>query len=561
MCWPWDVKCHAENVADGFIGDIQKAIASAVSDVVSGVSTLWMKVPSPNFGKVANGTYEPSSVVGFINSHVAYYAAGLAVISVLITAGRMAWERKGTPLREGLASLLKLLLVSGAGLAATSLALQAGDSFSTWIINESLGDGQDFGKAMESMMGTSSGAPMIVIISGIFAIIGGFIQVALMVMRTGLSYVLGGTLVLAWAATNTAWGKNWAQKHTGWLIALVLYKPAASIIYAAAFKTTSSGFTGELGDANATRWVGMITGLILLFMAIVALPAIAKFIVPAVGAMGGGGGGMFMGAAAGAVASGAVNAGRGGSKSGGGSGAAAPSGGGGGRSGGGGSSGPAGGAVLASSPGAGSAGAGGAARAGGAAGAGAATAAKAAPPVAAASAVTEGAKAVKGGADAARGAVESQTGPGGGSGSHDPAATPGAGAGPDGSKGSGASKGSTSGNSSAAAGATAAGSTTAGQSSGAGGTQQPAAGAEAASGAAGADRASSAPAAPAAGAGASAGAGPTASGSGAASGASRAAGAASAAGRGASRGANAGKSVEEKTANEIEGETPSGSRE
>ena len=118
-----------------------------------------------------------------------------------------------------------------------------------------------------------------------------------------------------------------------WLIAFILYKPVASIVYAAAFKVFGS--VGKVDGDDGQRMMYFISGLVLMIAALFALPAMMRLIVPAVGAASGAGA-MFAGAAVGSAASGAVNfgsrirgAGRGGGGAGGGGGAAAGGGGGG----------------------------------------------------------------------------------------------------------------------------------------------------------------------------------------------------------------------------------------
>ena len=58
----------------------------------------------------------------------------------------------------------------------------------------------------------------------------------LMFVRGGMLVLLVGTLPLIAAFSNTEMGLQWFRKATAWLIAFALYKPAAAIVYAVAFK-------------------------------------------------------------------------------------------------------------------------------------------------------------------------------------------------------------------------------------------------------------------------------------------------------------------------------------
>lgn len=116
--------------------------------------------------------------------------------------------------------------------------------------------------------------------------------------------VTGGYTDCTAAFTNTELGRQWFQKAMGWTIAFILYKPAAAIVYAVAFQLMGSfSGTGAL--------IGSITGFALMIVALLALPALMRFVTPMVGAVASGSGGGA--AAAGAMATGAVSMGRSGS--------------------------------------------------------------------------------------------------------------------------------------------------------------------------------------------------------------------------------------------------------
>ncbi|WP_166787710.1 hypothetical protein [Cryobacterium luteum] len=376
-----------------------------------------------------------SSTVGFLQNSLWYYVGGLAVLSVIIGGIRMAWEQRAQPGKELLQSLITLVVVSGAGLAIITLAVTAADAFSIWILNgatdcdvSAAGESNCFGTNVAAMVAITASSPIGligVLILGSIALLMTYVQVALMVVRGGLLVILAGVLPLTASFTNTQMGKQWFGKVIGWTIAFILYKPAAALIYAAAFSLTG---TDAFKDDGGGIWT-ILTGLALMLMALIALPALLKFVAPMTGAVAGGGAaGMAMAGAAGAIggdlASGAIK--RMGSSS------STPTGGGGSGSGGGeaptGSSAPGGGKPSPSTPtpsgaggssaagaGAGAGAAGGAAAAGGGAAAGGAAAAGPAAPI------VMGAKmagdAAKGAAVAAKSAVQSaaddSTGPSG----------------------------------------------------------------------------------------------------------------------------------------------------
>lgn len=314
---------------EGFLNALFHGVTDSLGDLAKSLGSFWVNTPSiPLVGD--------DNAVKFIRDTTLWYVGVLMVISVLIAAGQMMWTRKGQPLTELLSSLLKFAIINAASVSGVTMLLDSGDKFSAWIIKQATDEG--FEKALSSLMGPevfkseiSMGIAIFAIVMGIIAIIVSVIQIGLLIVRSAMALILMGTLPLAFSATNTSWGKQWSQKHVSWLIAFILYKPVASLVYAAAFKVFGS--FGKIDGDDGQRMVYFVSGLVLMVGALFALPAMMRLIVPAVGAAAGAGGAMFAGAAVGGAASGAVNFGsriRGGGGAGGGGGAAAGGGGGGG---------------------------------------------------------------------------------------------------------------------------------------------------------------------------------------------------------------------------------------
>lgn len=313
--------------AEGFINSLFHGVTDSLGGLAKSLGSFWVNTPSiPLTGE--------DNAVTFIRDTTLWYVGVLMVISVLIAAGQMMWTRKGQPLTELLSSLLKFAIINAASVSGVTMLLDSGDKFSAWIIKQSTDEG--FDKALSTLIGPevfksgiTVGIAIFAIIMGIIAIIVAVIQIGLLIVRSAMALILVGTLPLAFSATNTSWGKQWSQKHVSWLIAFILYKPVASLVYAAAFKVFGS--VGKVDGDDAERMMYFICGLVLMIAALFALPAMMRLIVPAVGAASGAGA-MFAGAAVGSAASGAVNFGsrmRGVGRGGGGGGAAAGGGGGG----------------------------------------------------------------------------------------------------------------------------------------------------------------------------------------------------------------------------------------
>jgi hypothetical protein len=292
-----------EDIANDAIGNLAKSIMEGMSQMVTTLSTFWVSMPTVNLTSEDGSTASP--VVSAVNSELMPWTLALAVLAVITGGIRMIWEQRGAPLKDLLRSLLTLTLVSAIGLGTISILVIAADAFASVIIERST-DGKGFADAFQKIAAVhTSDAVFILIILGLIGLIASLVQIVLMVVRSGMLVILAGILPTTAAFTNTEMGRQWFQKAIGWTIAFILYKPAAAIVYSVAFLLMSKT-SGE--DAL----IGSITGFTLMIVALLALPALMRFVTPMVGAVASGSG-AGAGAAVGAMATGAVSMGRSGS--------------------------------------------------------------------------------------------------------------------------------------------------------------------------------------------------------------------------------------------------------
>ncbi len=376
----------AGGVFDAAVDKIADGFATAIQLVV----TFWTGVTVP-------GLDTSEGPVAELRANTAWLSAFIAVLSILICAGRMAMTRSSRPAAEAFKGLLILVIVSGAGVAAVNALVVFGDGYSAWVLDRST-DGQ-LGErlAVLGAVGNTAGlGPGLILIVALLGSLASIAQMGLMLVRVGVVTIFAGLLPLAGAGTSTQTGMDYFKRMTSWLLAFVLYKPAAATVYASAFLMIGDG-----KDATS-----VLAGLFMLVLSIVALPAMLRLITPMVGAAvaagAGAGGGM---AAAGMVmATGARM-----SSSSGGARGAGPAGGGGQKPGllpGGATGSPSGAGGGPRPTGGGSTGASSAGAAGaGAAGAGAAGAGAAGAGAGAAGAASAGLQAAQAGVQAARGAA------------------------------------------------------------------------------------------------------------------------------------------------------------
>jgi hypothetical protein len=190
------------------------------------------------------------------------------------------------------------------GTASAALLLRAGDAWSTWVLNASTG-GQFTARLAQFLDLGGKATPFAVLVLGTIAMFFALAQAVLMLIRQAALVILAGVLPLAAAGSIAPLTRPWIRKITAWMLALICYKPAAAAVYAAAFTLIGT----SRGPAST------LTGLTMLILSVVTLPALMKLFTWTAGTVGGasGGGGQFLSTAAmGAVALGAMRSSPGG---------------------------------------------------------------------------------------------------------------------------------------------------------------------------------------------------------------------------------------------------------
>ncbi|MDX2972626.1 hypothetical protein [Kribbella solani] len=291
---------------------ILDAVGTAVGTIMSTIATFWIYVPTP---AVAGADDTKTGSVAWIWEHTSFIVGFVAMIGLLVAGIQMAWSHRGEAARDILRSLITLAIASAFTIAVAQALIAAGDKFSDCLVTTALttsgngwtcgigaGGATQFGKVMTTLLGFAAvaaiaGSPIgigIMLTIGILCIVAGVIQIVLMVVRSAMLILLLGVLPIAAAATNTEMGRSWFKRILSWIFAFILYKPVAAIVYATAIRlTTNNGdLSFDLSDPSkvGNQLMNMVTGLTMLVLALFALPALMRFIVPMVAATAGGAG-------------------------------------------------------------------------------------------------------------------------------------------------------------------------------------------------------------------------------------------------------------------------------
>lgn len=282
----------ATKVASSAFDAIAESLAKAAGEMFTATVTMWTGQASSPVNVACDGAALEAASCGasWIQVSTSWLVGIVAVASILFAAMKMILTRSGQPAHDVGRSLIIMILVTGAGLAVIDYLVIAGDEIAKNLI-ASVGGTANLGENIFLATGVAGGFTFLL---GLFGAIVGMAQYILLLSRDALLIVFAGILPLAAAGSATETGNQWFKRVTAWTFAMIIYKPVAALIYAAALMQMSSG--SSLKTA--------LSGLALMILAIAALPALMRLVMPAVGAATGtGGGAMAIGTA---VASGAI---------------------------------------------------------------------------------------------------------------------------------------------------------------------------------------------------------------------------------------------------------------
>ncbi|MFH8350208.1 hypothetical protein [Streptomyces sp. NPDC018045] len=288
----------------GTFDSIAESFGEAAAKFLQVVTSSWLRLDGAQIS-------DESGPIAFLLDNTRWLVAWMAVLSLLLASIRMAWQRKGQPAKEAFEGLVRLVVVTGMSVGVFNALVLAGDKFSIWIVNRSLqcgggdGCGKEFGKMLlAATVANPQLGPAVIFCLGFLAILGSVIQIFLLLVQKATLPLLAGTMPLAAAASSTAAGRSWLQKSIGLSVALILYKPAAAIVYAAAFNQMVSG---KSSGGQSADIMGALSGVMLLVLAAFTLPAMMRMVMPmAAAAAGGAGGAASLGTVGSSVAQGAV---------------------------------------------------------------------------------------------------------------------------------------------------------------------------------------------------------------------------------------------------------------
>ncbi|HEX5878464.1 MAG TPA: hypothetical protein VF468_09105, partial [Actinomycetota bacterium] len=235
------------------------------------------------FGEAGIGFLESLSRVFVESSTVDLHASGVttvlgialpiamlvAVILVLVAAGKTAWTGNGQVAATALLGLVKTVLVTAMVLALTQAALKASDAAAAWIIRIGLGGNPQLEDRLGTLISLDAldGSPALVLVFGFLAILVGLLLwIELLFRQVAIVVLVAVAPIAATGQILPETGEWWTRTRNA-LIQLVALKPVIAFCFAVGFAT--------LGSSSDLR--GVVAGFVTLLVAALAWPLLARF--------------------------------------------------------------------------------------------------------------------------------------------------------------------------------------------------------------------------------------------------------------------------------------------
>ncbi|UGT63285.1 hypothetical protein [Nocardia asteroides] len=276
---------------DSTFGKVVDSLMNGLGEAIVLSLTFWMRVPN-------EAASDSGSLFTKINEYTYQIQILLLIASVILSGARLAAARRGAAVSEAAESfrMFARVVFSSWMLGAVIVAgTQASDRFADWLIQDATnGNAKDMAELMVKTSKLQAFSPGLVLIIAIVGLLGALAQIVLAIVRQGLLIIAAGVLPLAAASSGMDLGKSSYQKLVGWIIAFMLYKPVAAIVYMIAFTTAGhvDGLTPTGGLPEGEEAQRMLVAIVLLCSVAFVLPALMRLVTPAVAIVGSGGSGL-----------------------------------------------------------------------------------------------------------------------------------------------------------------------------------------------------------------------------------------------------------------------------
>lgn len=291
------VTAPAEAAAGGIFDAFGQTMAQAFADMLQAALTWWLGPSGVALKPLLNTLSDPG---GRNPAGLMVWLAGVVAVFALISAGinLMLRRRMDDAIDIGI-GFFKFVLVYAAGWTVLLGLWNLSDDLTNSILGNKGTEALSapFTATMTAGIAAQAVPGLMIVLGLIGAILGLFLFFA-MLFRVAAIVILAIALPLA-AAGSVGSGptKEWLPKVTGWLLALIMFRPLAALVY-------SIGLEVMTRSDGADPAMGMLIGVAVILTALVSLGALMKLLSWTTGAAVSGGGGAGLALAGAGVAGG-----------------------------------------------------------------------------------------------------------------------------------------------------------------------------------------------------------------------------------------------------------------
>lgn len=268
--------------ADSFMERLVQSTMNGLVEIVGTFGSAMFVVDSPSVG-TDNG--QASSTLTAVSSSLEWVVLLVGMLAMMAAVIRMFWTLDaGTEGRVIVRMMINVVASSSLVIGMTTLLLRATDEFSLWSLyaisghsEEDLNTGDKFAKALlggnivqdgQMMQGLSLIAILLIVV----AAFGSVMQFVWMIVRSPLIIATVAFIPVFAASSGFRTGQERFNKALMFLLACVLYKPVAAILY-------GLGLRMMQGQGDSNPLMEFMWGTTLLLLVGLAGPAMIKFFV------------------------------------------------------------------------------------------------------------------------------------------------------------------------------------------------------------------------------------------------------------------------------------------
>ncbi|BBE24549.1 hypothetical protein MN0502_34320 (plasmid) [Arthrobacter sp. MN05-02] len=281
-------------------------VVQVLTEMINFVGTWWLKIGAPEMSA--------GSATDRIQQSTLIFVGMAGVIGTAFALIKLARDQDRASTENLIMGMVRTILTTAIAVPMVGLLFGVTDVLAPWLVTTISGSAQEDGLGTAMGLEALTGTTMTMQLAGIvlfivpLALLGAIINAVIVIFSYGAAIALCGVLPIFAAASQTERGRKSFDKAVGWLAAVVLFKPAAAILYGAGLALLK-GINGTADNELGNTAIGLITGLVIICSACVAMPALAKVLVPAVSAGPQGMGASGLAMVGGAVAIGALTGG------------------------------------------------------------------------------------------------------------------------------------------------------------------------------------------------------------------------------------------------------------